>query len=235
MCSAAMSIMTPILGGIMGFGQNVASQQNQIESQYQQQMQVYQQQQLQHQQALANVEIGKRRTNDEARARGAEALLKYQQIQIAEQEANATATQQKMESAREIQRAQSLAKLSALEGNADGISADRMAVDMGFTLGQKFGAIETTRVSQIDQLQSEKMAAKLSAYTQPFYYYLGPEPTAPTKGKVNYGAAALSGLTGFIGSSGNFMSGLGTVANTCTPKKTTTSACNPCGTSSRFQ
>lgn len=195
------------MSGVLGFGQSLASQRSN-----------YEQQLSQHQAAMVNAEITRRRTDDEARVRNAEALLKYQQIQIAQQEANAAATQEKTDAARETLKARALTKLAASESGVAGVSVGRQDIDLAYTQGQKNAAIETTRVSSINQLQSEKTAAYLSAYTQPAYIYTG---EAPAWGGYNYLTAGLGGLTGFLGSGGNFsfLSGLGScrTASSCSP------------------
>lgn len=182
MCGAA------IVQGALGFGQNFAAQNAQIA-----------QQRADYASQLARNEIEKRQQEDIAQTRAKEAILHFQQLQLAEQEANAAATEQKSQTARELMRARSLVKASAAGAGISGNVVDRAMVDMGFTEGQKMAAIETSRVSAIDQAENEKIAANLRAQMQPVYTTIG---EVPRFGGKNFLAAALSGLGGFVGNGG---------------------------------
>lgn len=153
----------------------------------------------QYREHMAQNEIARRQLDNEVKMRNAEAILNYQQLQLAEQEANASATQQKMEIAREMQKAKALTRLASLESGVSGNSVDRLDVDMGFTQGQKNAVVETNRVSQIDQLEAEKLATQMKAQVQPLYTYDGEKPKVGLSGFLG---AALSGLGGYVSAGG---------------------------------
>ena len=177
-----------LAAGLLGFGQSMAGSAANLD-----------QQKKQYAAELAQNEILRRQQQDESQTRAAAAVLNYQQIQLAEREANDSAVQQKMDTARSLQKARALTKLSAMEGGVGGNVVDRAMVDLGFTEGQKMGAIEATRESQMDQLESEKIATYLSSKVQPIYTATG---KAPKMGLSDILAGALGGFTGYVNADG---------------------------------
>lgn len=182
MCSPTLA------SGILSFGQSMAGSAAALD-----------QEKKRYEAELAQNEILKRQQADEAKTRAAAAVLNYQQIQLAEREVNDAAVQQKMDTARSLQKARALAKLSAMEGGVGGNVVDRAMVDLGFTEGQKMGAIEATRESQIDQLEAEKIATHLSAKVQPLYTSIG---AAPKMGISDILSGVLGGFTGYVNAGG---------------------------------
>lgn len=152
-----------------------------------------------YQRTLTNWEITKMQTDNEQHVRNAAAAVNYQQIGLAEQQANMAATEQKSEIAREMLRARAEVQAAASSSGLGGQGVNRFLSDIGFTENQKIAAVEESRVGKIDQLESEKQGVYEASKVQPAYGAIG---APPGLGGMNYLTAALNGLGGFLNSGG---------------------------------
>lgn len=160
-----------------------------------------------HQRTL--IEIGKRQADDQYKRLVANAIYEMQESDLAQRQANESATQSKGEIAREMLRARELAKASASAAGVTGNSLNRMLTDISFTEQQKKAVVDSNRDNIVDTQQLQKHKAIQSTTVSPFYY------TEPSDGGI------FNSMFSIIPS---LFSGLSFSTSTCsTPSKTTRS------------
>lgn len=130
----------------------------------------YQQQKAQAANAAAHIEIGKRQLDNDYKMRVANAIYEMQEADLAQQQANDSATQSKTELAREMLRAREEAKAAASAAGVTGNSLSRMLTDLSVTEQQKRAVIDTNRDNIVNTQQLQKHKAIQSTKVSPFYY-----------------------------------------------------------------
>jgi hypothetical protein len=120
--------------------------------------------------AEAQIEIGKRRADEEYKRRVTNAIFAMQESDMAQQQANAAAAQSKLEIAREMLRAREEAKATASGAGVIGNSVNRLLTDISFTEQQKRAVVETNRQNIVKTQQFQKHKAIASTKMDPFYY-----------------------------------------------------------------
>ena len=120
--------------------------------------------------AKAQIEIGKRRYDEEQRRRVADAIFTMQEAGMAQQQANEQATQSKMEIAREMLRAKEESRAAASAAGIAGNVVNRMVTDISVTEQQKRAVVDSNRDAIVTTQQIQKHKAKQSTKMDPFYY-----------------------------------------------------------------
>lgn len=121
-------------------------------------------------QAKANIEIGKRQADDEYKRRVANAVLAMQESELAQTQANDSATQSKMEISREMLRAREEAKAAASAAGVAGNTLNRLVADISVTEQQKKAVVDTNRDNIVNTQQLQKHKAIQATKMSPFYY-----------------------------------------------------------------
>lgn len=135
------------------------------------------QQQQAYDQQMAQIEMQKRRMDDEYQMRVANAILNIQHANSTQQQANDAASLEKSEVAREMLRAREAAKASAAAAGVAGNTLNRLVSDISVTEQQKLAVIEVSRGNTISEQQMAKQKAYQSTKMSPFRYYVGEEPS----------------------------------------------------------
>jgi hypothetical protein len=160
--------------------------------------------------AEAQIEIGKRRADEEYRRRVTNAIYSMQEADMAQRQANVSAAQSKFEIAREMLRAREEARASASGAGVIGNSVNRILTDISFTEQQKRAVAETNRRNIVQTQQFQKHKAIQSTKMDPFYY------TKPGDDSSGIFGSVLGMLPGLFS---------GFSFSCATPRATTTSSC----------
>jgi hypothetical protein len=166
------------------------------------------QQQQAQAQAKAQIEIGKRQADDEYRRRVANAIYAMQESDLAQTQANDSATQSKMEIARDMLRAREEAKAAASAAGVAGNTLNRLVADISVTEQQKRAVVDSNRENIVHTQQLQKHKAIQSTHMDPFYYT---EPGGGWNSMLGIVPALFSGFNFNFSSSG------------CAPSRSTTS------------
>ena len=169
----------------------------------------YQQQQAAAAHQANQIEVGKRQLDSEYKSRVARAIYEMQESELAQQQANDSATQSKSEIAREMLRAREEAKAAASAAGVAGNSLNRMLTDISVTEQMKRAVVDTNRDNIVSTQQLQKHKSVEASKVSPFYY------TEASGGNI---FNSMLGVIPALFSGFNFSS-------SCSPSSSTRSSC----------